>query len=69
MQELLIFLFLFFLAMQLFYIYTCLLVLLFLLKVLQKNQNSIQTNQQTPCQPDIDSLLNIVELISQSKPL
>jgi hypothetical protein len=28
-----------------------------------KNQNSIQTNQQTLYQPDTDSLLNIAELI------
>jgi hypothetical protein len=41
---------------------------LFLSKVPQ-NHNTIQTNQQISYQPNIDSLLNIVQLIWQSKHL
>jgi hypothetical protein len=55
------FCFVFFLV-RLFYICTCLLLLIFLLKVM-KNKDTIQTNQQISYQPDTDSLLNILHLI------
>jgi hypothetical protein len=44
-------------------------IILFGLRTANKNQNTIQTNQQISYQPDIDSPLNIVYLIWQSKPL
>jgi hypothetical protein len=40
----------------------------FLSKVLQ-NKNAIQSNQQISYQPNTDSLLNILQLIWQCKPL
>jgi hypothetical protein len=43
-------------------------ICLFLSKVLQ-NQDTIQTNQQISYQADKDSLLNILQLIWQYKPL
>jgi hypothetical protein len=68
MQALLIFFFLFFSCMTLLYLHLSFTSLFFYRKC-RRNQNSIQTNQQTPYQPDTDSLLNTVELIWQSKPL
>jgi hypothetical protein len=68
MQALLIFFALFFSWAALLYLHLSFTSLLFWSKVLQ-NQNTIQTNQQISYQHDIDSLLNIVQLIWQYKPL
>jgi hypothetical protein len=61
MQALLIF-FSFFSCVALLYLHLPFTSLFFLSQVLQ-NKNTIQSNQQISYQPDIDSLLNILQLI------
>jgi hypothetical protein len=68
MQALLIFFFSFFSCAALLYLHLPFTSLFSWLKVLQ-NQNTIQMNQQISYQSDTDSMLNIVQLIWQSKPI